>query len=401
MKVLFINAVCGVGSTGRIITDLCDVLKKSGHQVKVAYGVGTAMRIDEQDTIRMNNKVGYYSHNIAAKLTDKTGLYSSRQTRYLIEEIKKFAPDLIHLHNLHGYYINYKLLFEFLAGYGKPIVWTLHDCWAFTGHCAHFTAVGCDGWKNECRDKCPFPLTYPRCYLGSRASQNYQLKKKLFSAISNMTIVTPSQWLSDLVNQTFLHVFPIKVINNGIDLAVFRPINSTFKKDHGFQNKKMILAVSNVWNTAKGYNDAIQVAQRLNDRYQMVMVGLTQEQMQSIPSEICAIQRTNSVEELAAIYSAADVSINLTYEDNFPTVNLESLACGTPVVTYRTGGSVEAADASCGLIVDVGDIDGICHAVDEAVSLNRADALSRAQRFSKQEKYNDYLVLYHHLLKQE
>lgn len=397
MKIFFVNAVCGSGSTGRIITDLCEVLKEQGHQVKVAYGVGLASRINPEDTVKISNKADYYMHNAAARLTDRAGFYSHFVTKALIHEIKEFQPDLIHLHNLHGFYVNIKMLFEFLAESDIPVIWTLHDCWAMTGHCAYFSYVGCDKWKAGCND-CPQLSTYPKSYGVDQSKRNYKEKKKLFTSIKNMTIVTPSEWLAGIVQQSFLKKYPILAIPNGIDLNVFKPTASNVREIYRIGNKKMVLAVSNVWSDKKGFPDICQLADKLDSRrYQVVMVGLTKDQMKQVPKTILPILRTSSVEELVELYSAADVFVNPTWEDNYPTVNIEALASGTPVVTFKTGGSPEILDNTCGLVVDQGDIEAMQKAVyavcDEHLFYSE-DCVVRAQRNDKKSRYLEYIHLY-------
>lgn len=396
MKVLLINAVCGTGSTGRIVADLWATLKAQGHEAKVAYGVGKGSLVDPQDRICFNNKVGYYAHNIAAKLTDKTGLFSAKQTRNLIKQIKAYDPDIIHLHNLHGYYMNYKLLFEYLAQADKPVVWTLHDCWAFTGHCSYFSAIKCEQWKKHCTC-CKQLRNYPACYLSGNVSENYETKKAAFTSVKNMTIITPSQWLAGLVGESFLSKYPVKVINNGIDLNIFTPTPSDFKKKHNIEGKTVVLAVANVWGVRKGYNDVLKLAGMLDPSYQVVMVGVTDHQMQEMPNNILAIKRTSSAKELAEIYSAADVFVNPSYEETFGMVTAEALACGTPVVTYDKTAVPEVADNTCGIVVHAGDIAGMKEAIMKVRNLDRNQAIRRAKIFKRKKIYGEYSLLYNFL----
>lgn len=394
MRVLLINSVCGSGSTGRIVADLWSILKKQGHEVKVAYGIGTASMVDEQDLIRVNDKFGYYLHNALSRITDRTGFYSQFRTRRLISTIRAFSPDLIHLHNLHGYYINLRILFEYLAEANIPVVWTLHDCWAFTGHCAHYSYYGCDRWKTGCHN-CPQKNTYPKSYFLDQSKRNYNQKKDLFTAIKNMTIVTPSEWLAEQVRQSFLGRYPVQAIPNGIDLDVFKPTPSDFREKHAIGKRRMVLAVSNVWSKKKGFDDICALAKRLDpDKYKVVMVGLTEEQLSIVPKDIIAIKRTNSIRELAEIYSAADVFVNASYEDTFPTVNLEALACGTPIITYQTGGSIEAIDKNCGIAIDQGNIEKLLAALEMTCEFRAEDVMARAQMYNKNERYGDYIQVY-------
>lgn len=398
MRVFIVNSMCGSGSTGRIVSDTYNILKKLGHDVKIAYGLGQVSRVNRDDVIKVNNKFGYYTHNILSRITDKTGLYSKKQTRKLVNEIERFRPDIIQLHNLHGYWMNYKILFEYLLKVNIPVVWTLHDCWAFTGHCAHFDYCGCEKWVKQCR-ACPQLREYPMCYLSGNVINNYKLKKKLFSGVQNLTIVTPSQWLASLVKKSYLKSYPIKVINNGIDLNAFRSQFSNVRKHYSLETKIIVLSVANVWNEKKGYEDIQTLSELLSDNYQIIIVGLSEKQMQSIPKKIIGIQRTNSIHELAEIYSSADVFVNLTYEDTFPTVNIEALACGLPVVTYQTGGSPEILDKTCGVIVKKGDVNALPSAIKTAYGLKREDACERSHIFDKFDKYMEYVRLYEQILK--
>lgn len=398
MKVLMINIVCGSGSTGRIVADMWSLLKEQGHEAKITYGFGTGTRVAQEDMLRFNTKFGYYRHNIAAKLTDRTGLYSARQTKRLVEYIKRYDPDVIHLHNLHGYYINYKVLFDYLAQAGKPVVWTLHDCWAFTGHCAYFTAAGCEQWKTHCSD-CASLGEYPVCYLKGDVYNNFETKKRAFTSVENMTIVTPSKWLGELVRESFLNKYPVEVIHNGIDLSVFRPKETDFKQRHGIADKTMVLAVANVWEKRKGLDDVLKLAEMLGEDYQIVIVGLSEKQAAEMPENIIAIQRTSSVDELVEIYSAADVFVNPSYEETFSLVNIEALACGTPIVAYPTGIAVELDGKSGCNIVPVGDMEKLYEVICTVDKPERAKVCQLAQAFSAQEKYNEYIKLYEILTK--
>lgn len=336
------------------------LLKEKGHQVKIAYGVGKGTRVPKEDLIRFNNKFGYYLHNALARLTDGAGYYSVFATLWLIAKIKKFNPDVIQLHNIHGYYINIEILFKYLKKCNKKIVWTLHDCWAFTGHSAYCDAVKCEKWKNGCY-RCPQMAKYPKSFV-DRSKRNWRKKKECFTGVPNLTIVTPSHWLANLVKQSFLAGYPVKVIHNGIDISQFKPLKNDFREFYGIENKFIILGVATSWGDMKGYSDFIKLASVLDNNYKVVMVGLSENQIQKLPASILGIQRTSSVKELAYIYSSADVFLNLTYCDTYPTVNIEARACGTPVITYDTGGSRESAGET-GIFVKQGDIEAVINAI--------------------------------------
>lgn len=341
MKILQINSVCGIRSTGRICTDLADVLEQNGHECKIAYGREIVPEKYQKYAIRIGSDFDVKRHAIQSRFFDNTGFGSKHATVKFIEWVKEYDPDVIHLHNIHGYYINIEILFNYLANANKPVIWTLHDCWTFTGHCAYYSYVKCDKWKTGCFN-CPQKRSYPLSILFDQSKQNWLKKKALFTSIKNMILVTPSKWLANEVKQSFLRKYPVNVIPNGIDLNVFKPTSSDFREKNGLVGKKIILGVASIWDKRKGLNDFFELSKILDDNYKIVLVGLSKNQMNDLPKNILAISRTNNVKELAEIYSSADVLFNPTYEDNYPTVNLEAQACGTPVITYRTGGSVES-----------------------------------------------------------
>lgn len=394
MKVFQINTVCGTGSTGRIAVDIAHVLQKEGHACCIAYGRGNAP--SDVDSYKIDSPREVYAHAFLSRLTDRQGLYSTAATGRLIKKIREYDPDIIHLHNIHGYYLNYKVLFQFLSQYNKPIVWTLHDCWPFTGHCAYFDFVHCDKWKTGCHH-CPQKNTYPTSWLLDRSRENFELKKSLFTGIKNLHIVTPSHWLAGLVKQSFLKEYPVEVIHNGIDLNVFKPTPSDFRKKYHLEDKKIILGVASPWTPRKGLKDFIKLAELVDEGTRIVLVGLNDKQLKKLPENIIGIKRTNNPQELAGIYTTADVFFNPTYEDNYPTTNLEALACGTPMVTYNTGGSPESAGDTAA-IVEKNDFmkilqelaSDLCH-----VSLNK----SQIENLSKERCALSYLGLYGNLRK--
>ena len=336
MKVLLLNSICCDGSTGNIVADLALALRDQGDDPFVLYGIGENRRLPPENCFRFNDRKGYLRHNLMAKLTDRTGLYSTGQTKRAIEMIEAFAPDLIHLHTLHGYYVNYEILFRYLSQAGIPVVWTLHDCWAFTGHCPHFTMVGCEQWKTRCVS-CPLLRDYPKSWLLSNVKGNFERKKRAVTSVPDLTIVTPSDWLGDLARQSFLGKYPVVTIHNGINREVFHARKSSFRSEYRLENKKLLLGVANVWNSRKGFNDFLTLARMLGDDYRIVLAGLKKEQMESLPENVIGLGRIQDPVRLAELYSTADLFLNPTYEDTFPTVNLEAQACGTPVVTYDVG----------------------------------------------------------------
>ena len=356
MRVLIINSVCGIRSTGRICTDIAAKYMADGHEVKIAYGRETVPQEFRPIAVPIGSKTGTYVNALKARLLDNEGFNAKKSTKAFLKWAEDYDPDLLWLHNLHGYYINLEMLFSWIKSRPRmEVKWTLHDCWAFTGHCAHFAFVGCDRWQTGCHD-CPQTKEYPAAYISS-CKENYRKKQELFLGVKKMTLITPSRWLAGLVGQSFLKDYPVEVRYNTIDRAVFKPTEGDFRGKYGLQGKKVILGVASTWSERKGLSDFIKLAGRLPEAYRIVLVGVTEAQKRLLPENVLGIIRTENPGELAQIYTAADVFVNLTYEDTYPTVNLEAQACGTPVITYRTGGSVESVPPA--QIVDAGDMDGL------------------------------------------
>ena len=354
MKYLQISTVMASGSISRIMRQNYDEKKAQGWECLIAYGRGKSVK--GYNSVRIGNDVDVVWQGVETRLFDRHGYGSKSATRDFLKQADDFNPDIVHLHNLHGYYINFELLFAWLKKHPERTVWwTLHDCWSFTGHCAYFTAVGCDEWKKECRN-CRQTKKYPTCNFYSNVQANFSKKKRAFSGVKNMTIITPSKWLADLVKQSFLKEYPVEVRYNIIDTEIFKPTPSDFKLRAGIKNRKMILGVANVWEERKGLEDLIKLATILDDTYVIVLVGLTEKQISHMPKNVIGYTRTSSAKELAEIYTAADVFVNPTYEDNYPTVNLEAEACGTRVITYDTGGCRETVKREDSKVIPVGGI---------------------------------------------
>ena len=357
MKVLMINSVCGIGSTGRICTDLCDVLLQDGNEVKIAYGRGEAPLKYKENSYKIGSDFLVKLNGIKARLLDNEGFNAKGATRKFLKWAEEYNPDILHLHNLHGYYLNVKLLFQWIKTRpNMKVFWTLHDCWAFTGHCSYFDFVGCVKYKKQCHN-CSQKCEYPKTLLFDRSAKNYKDKKNAFLGVKNLEIITPSNWLKEKVEVSFLKEYKVTVINNGIDLSVFKPTESNFKEKYGLQDKKIILGVASVWEKRKGLDDFISLSKILPSDYQIVVVGVNKEQKKILPKNILGIERTNGVKELAEIYASSSVLFNPTYEDNYPTVNLEAQACCIPVVTYKTGGSVESVPPFN--LLEKGDYEGL------------------------------------------
>ncbi|MFQ6791974.1 MAG: glycosyltransferase [Thomasclavelia sp.] len=399
MKIVQINLGL-YGSTAKVMLGIEQAA--TSHQFKFVYPeLSINMKNHDQD-ILIKGIISRKVNHFLEKVTGYQGCFSYFKTIHILKQIKKFDPDIIHLHNIHCININYNLLFRYIKKNKIKTIWTLHDCWSFTGQCPHFTLIDCQKWQSGCHD-CEQYREYPDAFV-DRTKTMWKLKKKWFTSISDLTIVTPSIWLSNMVKKSYLQNYPIKVINNGIDLAIFKPRKNNFKEQYHIQNKHLILGVSFTWGIKKGLDVFNELAERLDDNYAIVLVGIDSS-ISYLSNRIIAIEKTPNQIELSKIYSAADVFVNPTREENYPTVNMEALACGTPVITFDTGGSPEIIDQNCGRVVPVNNIDCL---INEIVIICKQDqqqimnsCLNRARSFDIKDKYQDYIDLYESLKKGE
>jgi glycosyltransferase involved in cell wall biosynthesis len=332
------------------------------------------------------------------------GFGSRFATVRFVKKVSLINPDLIHLHNLHGYYLNIEVLFNYLKKIQKPVIWTLHDCWPFTGHCSYFDYVGCNKWKSECYS-CPNRMAYPRSLVVDNSRVNFIKKKHLFSGLEKLTFVAPSAWMAGLLKQSFLSDYPVEIIHNGVDVNVFRPSRQREKLKHryGVSGRNVILGVASIWDRRKGLSDFIKLSSMLLEDQVIILVGLKKSQIKDLPGNVIGIRRTESVNDLAELYSMADVFVNPTFVDNFPTTNIEALACGTPVITYRTGGSPEAVDDNTGLIVEKGDVKRLFESINKTLDVGKGVyedfCRKRAvENFNKLSKNTEYIRLYESVL---
>ena len=404
MRIVQINGGAK-GSTGKIMMGIADIARTQGHEVMCASPITTTNRDAGEDC-------GYYRIgtfnsrrvNVAlARITGFNGCFAWFETYKLLKKIDEFKPDIIHLHNLHDSYINLPMLFSYIKKHNVPTVWTLHDCWAFTGQCPHFTMVKCDKWKAGCYG-CPQYKEYPAS-LYDNTKKMWQLKKKWFTGVKNMTIVTPSEWLAGLARESYLKQYPIEVINNGIDLNVFKPTHSNFRKQYGIPGDKyIVLGVSFAWGYRKGLDCFVEMAEKLGEQYQIVLVGTDDEIDKNLPHNIISIHRTQNQKELAEIYSAADVFVMPTREENYPTVNMEAIACGTPVVTFDTGGSPEMLDDKTGIVVEANDIEATKKAINDICEKKRCNdeeyIVAYSKNFDMKKRFAEYIELYANVLEE-
>jgi len=401
MKILQINTSVNTGSTGRITEEIGQNIIENGFDSYIA-----ARKVgpdgSKSHLIEIGNKWDTMMHGLKTRVMDKHALGSKRATQDLIQKIDKIDPDAIGLHNLHGYYLNIEILFNYLSEKQKPVMWTLFDCWAFTGHCTYFDSIGCERWIGGCYS-CPKKNKYPASYFLDHSKQNYAIKKDLFNRLDNLTIVTHSAWLANLVNRSFLNEYPVKIMPSGVNIDIFKPGTDYLPIQVSDIKSKIILGVASVWDERKGLADFKKLAPKLDENYQIVLVGLTEKQILDLPEKIIGIARTENVQELASLYSAADVFVNPTWQDNFPTTNIESLACGTPVVTYNTGGSPEAVDDGTGIVVAKGDVQALKMAV-ERISYNGKNEYQQKCRkralnfFNKEDRFQEYVDMYEEML---
>lgn len=393
MRVLEINVVCGIRSTGRICTDLADVLHKEGHQCMIAYGREKVPEKYKQYTIKIGNDIDVNWHVLMSRLFDRSGFESKRATEKLIKKIKTYDPDIIHLHNIHGYYINIKILFDYLKKSGKKIIWTLHDCWSYTGHCSYYTVAKCEQWKEQCLH-CSQIKEYPACILKGNVKKNYNRKKDIFTGVSNMTLVTPSRWLADQVKQSFLAEYPIIVIPNGIDLAQFKPTGSEFRKKYHLEEKIIVLGVATAWGDRKGYIEFCKLADCLSEEYQVVLVGMTKKQLKLLPKNILGLERTNDISELADIYSSSDVFVNLGKEETMGLTTVEAMACGTPVVVSNMSAIPEVVEKNSGIILNSLKEEEVIQGIKRVVTNRYSGMLQNALKYEKEKQYKKYMELY-------
>lgn len=397
-KVVQINVMAGHGSIGRISDQIGSLAQDSGWESWIAYGRGCPS--GKSKLIRIGNRLDAWMHAAESRIFDNHGLASRRATKKFVEQLERMQPDVVHLHNIHGYFLNYPILFRWLKEWGGPVVWTLHDCWAFTGHCAYYSHQKCDKWRRECND-CPQLRRYPSSIVADNSTRNFRKKKETFCSIDNLTLVGVSEWLGRQISESFLGKYPVHIFPNGIDTKAFRPGVKTEAN-----SRHSVLGVANVWDYRKGLDDFIKLRTILPSNYDITLVGLSAWQAARLPKGIRGIKHNSDMEALAEIYSKADVYVNPTVDDNFPTTLLEAMACGTPVVSYDTGGCREAIVPAAGRIVVKGDANALAEAVTDICENRDTDRNGKCRQHAV-DAYNmdinlrRYISLYETLLKKD
>lgn len=399
MKTVQINATCGAGSTGKICSAVASLLDHNNVENYIFYSSGKS---SDPHGKKYLSKWNVKRQALCSRVFGNYGFNTLFATKRLLKKLDEISPDIVHLHNLHGHNVNLTLLFRYFKKHPEiKIFWTFHDCWAFTGYCTNFIVEKCDKWINGCRD-CPQRRRYS--WFFDRSSTLYNRKKELFTGL-DLTVITPSDWLAELVKQSFLKDYPVKVINNGIDLSVFQPTKSDFREKHNISHEKfIILGVAFDWEFRKGLDVFIELADKLPEDYQIVLVGTNKDVDRQLPNNIISIHRTKNQNELAEIYTAADLFVNPTREENYPTVNMEAIACGTPVLTFRTGGSPEIIDDNCGCVVECDDIKLLINYIIEIKNSNRFDVagcLERAETFDANNRFAEYIKLYNRRMEEK
>lgn len=408
-RLLQINPVVRINtSTGRIMQEIGEMAMAHGWESYIAYSQGRdGLKPCRSELVPVGNRWSVALHGVATRLFDRHGLASNHATRQFIERIKELRPDIIHIHNLHGYFVNYRLLFAYLREARIPVVWTVHDCWLYTGHCFYYSYAQCRRWQTGCHH-CPQRREFPASLWLDRSARNYEDKREAFNSLDSdkLTIVPVSDWLRQEMACSFLARHRYQVIHNGIDTATFKPCPSeATKAKYSLRAPHIYIGVASVWSKEKGLGDFADMASMLRADEQLVLVGVKAEQRKALPDGVVCIGRTDNIGELAALYSVAAAFLNPTWQDNYPTVNLEAISCGTPVVTYRTGGSVEAITPDTGEVVEQGNVEAMLGAARRFASDGKAYWQGRCRQyalahFRKEERYADYLALYDSLLGQ-
>lgn len=394
-RIAQLNVVCN-GSTGRIMKDLQREALNNEFEVKVFYGRRKAM--DKLDSVKFSNFISFFIHMFITFLFNKHGHGSYLPTKRLIKKLKKFNPDIIHIHNIHGYYLNYPVLFSYLEkDFKGKIIWTLHDCWPYTGHCSHYAAVGCRKWETGCNN-CPQKFDYPYSWFFDTSESEYILKKKYFTSVNSLCIVTPSHWMKTMAQKSFLNKYDIKVIQNWIDLDRFVPCydSAVYGKYNIPENKKILLSVSNIWTNKKGLDKLMELSSQIDDNYCMVLVGLNSYQINKLPDGVIGIRRTDNVKELINLYSISYVLINASLEESFSLVTVEAMACNTPVIALNSTALPELISDENGILITENEIGCYLNAINKVGCITRKDNAIRktVEKFNKRVLIKQYIDLY-------
>ncbi|TCT30367.1 glycosyltransferase involved in cell wall biosynthesis [Providencia alcalifaciens] len=357
MKVLLIDVNCKKGSTGKIVYELYSELKEQGHEAAICYGRGD--KISEKNIYKTSSDIETIIHAGMSRLTGYTGYFSPFSTKRIINIIDSFNPDVIHLHELHGYYVNIYPLLEYIKKKKIKTIWTFHCEFMYTGKCGH--SFECEKWKTGCHH-CPQLNNYPRSLYFDRTEFMYNQKKDSFSNYHNLTIVTPSSWLAERTKISFLHEKKIKIIHNGINNKdIFKPIyNSSLYNKYNLYGKKIILSIApNIMSYTKGGEKILDIARKYHDQNVIFLLIGNDDEIKNLPKNVIAIGKIKDQNLLAEFYSIADLFLICSKRENFPTTCLEALSCGTPIIGFNNGGTAETAPGNLGFFVEDNDIDAL------------------------------------------
>jgi len=396
MKLLLINVALNCGSTGKIVEGIGGLALSQGWDVYVAHGARYVNKSGLHN-YQISNKAGEVLHYIESTLFDAQGRGSRCATKRFLKVIDEIKPDVVHIHNIHGCFLNYPILFRFLREKDIPVVWTLHDCWSMTGHCAHFLRTNCEQWKKQCV-RCPQKHDFPSSYLLDRCKYNYTLKKQLFTEMKKMRITTVSSWLKGVAEQSYLRKFPVDVVPNGVDTKRFVYTEGDVRERYGIGDKKLVLAVASGFEERKGIHDFVKLSKVLSKEYQLLLVGTNDSDKKTLPDSVIAVSRANGASELAAFYSAADVLLSLSYEETFGLTIVEAMACGTPAIVYDNTAQPELITPETGSVVANGDVEGVKKAIEEVCAKGKAyyseACREHALHYDEKKSYQKYLDLY-------
>ena len=399
-KLLLINVALNTGSTGKIVEGIGSLAVSNGWDVEVVHGARYKNRSNLK-SLQISTRFGEYCHYLESSIFDAQGLGSRIETMRFLKYLDVIKPDIVHIHNIHGCFLNYPLLFKYLSNHKIPVVWTLHDCWAMTGHCVHFERTKCDRWKSLC-EKCPQKRDFPTSYLFDSSKRNFKLKKSLLSRMDNVHITTVSEWLANRAKESYLKDLPIHVISNGIQTSIFKRTPSDIIEQLNISGRKILLGVASGFGERKGLYDYCKLSEKLAENYQLILVGVSDDDKKYLPSNIIAIPRTNSQLDLVKLYSAAEVLLSLSYEETFGLTIIEAMSCGTPAIVYDNTAQPELITSNTGAVVSNGDIDALVTSIDEICSIGKSrysdNCRSFAEKYNQTKIYRDYLDLYTSIL---
>ena len=407
-----INTVVN-NSTGRIMHDIQREADISG--METLSIVGRRHVYTDVPCVKFGNALSFWIHVIWTTLTDRHGLepvLSVIYTRKMVRRIREANPDIIHLHNIHGYYLHYPTLMKYLAyEYKGKIIWTFHDLWPITGHCAYYSAVNCDKWMTGC-NHCPNKKRYPVSLGLDGSRKNYEIKRKLFTSLSNLTITVPSEWMVSQVRQSFMGKYPVEVIHNGIDTVVFDHNRLAVDQDTessrcvgktSWSDKKILLSVASIWDERKGLKDLVALSDKLSDDYVMVIVGLSKHQISRLPKGVIGITRTENIEELVSLYSRAHIFINPSLEESFSLVTVEALSCGCPCIVLDTSAVAELVNDDNGVVLHSHKPEAYLDAIKsiENRGYSRESVRATALKYDNKYMLEGYMRLYGEVLRDE